>query len=238
VQGLLECRNSNGETPFLDALDSCSEKVSKFLFEYGVNVFACDRWGHNALWLACCFADKPFIKSLLALGLDINNQTDAGVDCLYNVLDRDVSDQDELVDLALLLINSGARLSSSGSGQSPLHMACFTGNLAIVKELLNRIDPRELSVESRFTGTPLWAACFRGHLEVVKMLLGTGWEFDINLGKNGESPLEAAAVQLHWEVVTILENSGALRTKELQIRPVKVQPSEIITSVGLGEVEV
>lgn len=173
------------------------------------------------------------MEALLSRGLDINNASVSGIDCLYNVLDRDVSNQDEITPVAMLLIKSGAKVSSSATNQSAFHMACFTGNLAIVNELLGRVDQRELSVESRFTGTPLWAACFRGHVEVVKALFATGWEFDINAGKNGESPLEAAAVQFHWEVVKILEARGASRTKELPSGPVEVHGA--LRSIGKVE---
>jgi ankyrin repeat protein len=55
----------------------------------------------------------------------------------------------------------------------------------------------------------------RGHLEVVKLLLERG--VDVNEGMRGESPLEAAILEGHEEVAALLEEHGAVRTKEVGI---------------------
>ena len=87
--------------------------------------------------------------------------------------------------------------------------------MTIAKELLDLIPEGEARVESAFYGTPIYAASFCGHVEVVKLLLGIC--VDVNAGMRGESPLEAAILEGHKVVAALLEQYGAVRTKEVEI---------------------
>lgn len=168
----------------------------------------------TALWHACRFADKELVETFLSKGLDVNVANYAGFACLHSVIDREFDNQEEIAEIALLLIEAGADLSSNNAGRiSPMHYACSTGNATIMTELLSRMPKEELDVESGIFGTPIYSASFRGRLEAVKMLIHEG--VDVNLGMRGESPLEAAIVEGHKEVAELLEKQGAIRTKEV-----------------------
>lgn len=80
-------------------------------------------------------------------------------------------------------------------------------------ELLSRMHEVELDVESGTCGTSIYAACLSGHSEVVKIHLER--EVNVNLDMPGESPLEAATVEGHDEVVELLEKHEAIKTKEV-----------------------
>lgn len=68
-------------------------------------------------------------------------------------------------------VKAGADLSSKNPARiAPLHCACSSGNVVIIKELLSRMPKGELDVESGIHGTPIYAASFRGHLEVCIFL--------------------------------------------------------------------
>jgi hypothetical protein len=69
------------------------------------------------------------------------------------------------------------------------------------------------SCESFFQSPNLPSLSNANSMQAVKILLEK--EVDVNLGMRGESPLEAATVEGHREVVELLEKHGAIRTREV-----------------------
>ncbi|MBL9173978.1 MAG: ankyrin repeat domain-containing protein [Verrucomicrobiales bacterium] len=104
-----------------------------------------------------------------------------------------------------------------------LGMACATGDLARVRELLDQ-DPSLVNRVSDYagyylgSGAPLKNAAARGHLEVVRFLLERG--ADPNLPEEGIAPeghaLHSAVVSGHVEIVRLLLEHGAHPNVEIE----------------------
>lgn len=114
------------------------------------------------------------------------------------------------------------RLVSRGADVD-LGMACATGNLARVRELLDA-DPSLVNRLSDYHagyiggGAPIKNAAARGHLEVVKLLLERG--ADPNLPEEGIAPdghaVYSAAANEHFEVVKLLLAHGGRPNAEVE----------------------
>lgn len=105
------------------------------------------------------------------------------------------------------LVSTCADFSSNNvGGFSALQSACDDGNIVFVKELLNIGPKNEINFEGEVFGTPLYATAFRGRAEIVRIVLDSG--ADIDRGRNGESPLDAARAD-HKAVTELLERRGA-----------------------------
>lgn len=107
--------------------------------------------------------------------------------------------------------------------QVDLGMACATGNLALVRELLDT-DPTLVNRVSDYgsyyigCGAPIKNAAARGHLEVVQLLLDRG--ADPNLPEEGIAPrghaLYSAAANGHYEIAKLLLDHGAHPNVEVE----------------------
>jgi len=104
-----------------------------------------------------------------------------------------------------------------------LGMACATGDLARVRELLDR-DPALVNRVSDYgsyylgCGAPIKNAAARGHLEIVRLLLERG--ADPNLPEEGIAPrghaLYSAAANGHYEIAKLLLEHGAHPNVEVE----------------------
>ena len=104
-----------------------------------------------------------------------------------------------------------------------LGMACATGNLPRVRELLDR-DPSNVNKLSDYNsyyvgcGAPIKNAAACGHLEMVRLLLENG--ADPNLPEEGIAPrghaLYSAAANGHFEIVKLLLEHGAHPNVEVE----------------------
>jgi len=104
-----------------------------------------------------------------------------------------------------------------------LGMACATGDLARVRELLDQ-DPESVNRVSDYggyyvgCGAPIKNAAAGGHLEIVRLLLERG--ADPNLPEEGIAPdghaLHSAVVRGHLEIVRLLLKHGAHPNVEVE----------------------
>ena len=77
-------------------------------------------------------------------------------------------------------------------GSTPLHFACWNGQLAVVKYMIEELDvANNLIMKTQLGNTPLNQAASQGQLEVVKYLMVEGHCAEIlNIkNKKGNTPL-------------------------------------------------
>ncbi|MBE7499991.1 MAG: ankyrin repeat domain-containing protein [Verrucomicrobiales bacterium] len=113
------------------------------------------------------------------------------------------------------LVDRGAKVD--------LGMACATGDIARVRELLDR-DPALVNRLSDYAGyylgcgAPIKNAAAGGHLEIVRLLLERG--ADPNLPEEGIAPdghaLHSAVVRGHLDIVRLLLKHGAHPNVEIE----------------------
>jgi hypothetical protein len=84
-------------------------------------------------------------------------------------------DHDKVEDMVIKLIAKGARANGTHDGKfgSPLHVAAYHGNVAVVRQLL-KDGKADVNQEGGMFGTALQAAAARGNSAVVKELLDNG----------------------------------------------------------------
>jgi hypothetical protein len=112
----------------------------------------------------------------------------------------------------------------SGIHGTPIYAASFRGHLEVCIFLTDQnssfkclasllYSPCVSSEQRTHENTVCLSLSIANSNKVVKILLEK--EVDVNLGMRGESPLEAATVEGHREVVELLEKHGAVRTREV-----------------------
>jgi|ERR1700722_9840992 len=117
----------------------------------------------------------------------------------------DVRGLDEFLTRYPSLANA-KNVDNEEKGWTPLHMAAYVGNPAIIKVLL---DHHAKTEERDNRGlTPLLWTVFVGKPEAAAALLSGG--ADINAkGRDGRTTLEQAKITLNQEMITLLRERGA-----------------------------
>lgn len=96
-------------------------------------------------------------------------------------------------------------------GETPLHLACISGNLTLVKQLLDQ--GHETIVRDNAGWIPLHEACNHGHKEIVEELLTRSGNRGINdrggTKCDGVTPLYDACSNGNLEIVELLLERGA-----------------------------
>lgn len=88
-------------------------------------------------------------------------------------------------------------------GWTPLHLACRTGDIQIVKLLL-QLDDKIINFRTKNGRTILHVAALHGHLEIVQLLLEK-YEIDVNSkDKCGNTPFHDAVCSANIDVVKLL----------------------------------
>jgi ankyrin repeat protein/HEAT repeat protein len=96
--------------------------------------------------------------------------------------------------------------SEDKDGDTPLHLAAYTGNIDKAEELIK--SGAEINQKNKFGVAPLHKAADKGHTKMVELLIEKGAE--INLKNDfGATPLHRAAFEGHIEVAKLLVDKGA-----------------------------
>jgi len=83
------------------------------------------------------------------------------------------------IDEALDLIKGGCNIDESDyRGFTPLHTACLSGFVSIVRALLDA-GVENINALSHFNETPLYLACTHGFPEIVSMLISENADLNI-----------------------------------------------------------
>lgn len=91
------------------------------------------------------------------------------------------------------------------AGSSPLHVACFMGQIKIVEKLIRTMPQVDLKKKQNGI-TPLFYACEIGHLVIIRSLLEKGADPTSCTG-NQCSPLDKAKSNKHADVLLLLNSS-------------------------------
>ncbi len=152
------------------------------------------------------------IKTLLALGTDVNSRTFAGDQA--SALHR--ASAAGQVETVKFLIENGANVNiKNEASQLPIHYAAENGHAEIVKILLGNgayANPK-LGYTKR---SALNVAARRGHIKVAEVLYAHGANVNVNMSEyqhaswsSKETPLHNAITGGHIEMVKFLISKGA-----------------------------
>ncbi len=150
--------------------------------------------GDTALHYAIKYGHREVAELLIAKGADINSKNrDGEIPAHLSIK----TNQREILDL----------LIAKGASVSPTHLAAYKGDLAAVRESINR---KRTSINAADEGglTLLQAAASGGQKDVVEYLLVQGAEVNV-YDKKQQTPLFCAASAGHKEVVELLITKGA-----------------------------
>ncbi|XP_075211735.1 tonsoku-like protein [Lycorma delicatula] len=163
----------------------------------------------------------------IQLGDTMNSQSDSGSDEDDNIVTGGIGDDiclETLTDSELDEEESVAKPRSSRrtrksfhcrrnvKGETPLHVACINGNLALVQRLLDQGHP--VDVRDHNGWLPLHEAANFGYVDIVRELLDRGAAVNDRGGPNcgGITPLLDAATCGHFLVMQVLLDKGASPT--------------------------
>nr|XP_056717679.1 ankyrin repeat and SOCS box protein 11 isoform X2 [Euleptes europaea] len=167
---------------------------------FNVNIVTIDRV--SALHEACLGGHVACAKVLLENGAHVNAATVDGVTPLFNAC---CSGSAACVNV---LLEFGARPHLENHFASPIHEAAKRGHRECMEILLtNGVD---VDQEDPRLGTSLYVACVNQRTDCVKKLLELGASVD--LGKQLDTPLHAAARKSSVEIVNLLTDYGASLT--------------------------
>jgi len=98
--------------------------------------------------------------------------------------------------------------TSNKEGYAPLTLACYRGNIEVVKIILKQKN--YINVNSNM-GTPLMAATVKGNTDIVKLLLNAN--ADVNLpDSSGTTPLIFATIFKYTPIIKMLLKENADKT--------------------------
>jgi ankyrin repeat protein len=160
------------------------------LLEKGANVNVLNEKDQTPLYLAAEYGYYKVVKKLLEQGANPN----------LGPSPLEIATKKGRVGIVHELLAKGAHL-----GNSSLHYAATTGNLVIIKKLLEAgADVNQFADVNRVNlNTPLHDAAAAGHLEVVKILVANG----AKLRKHGPSALREARIHGHTDIKNYLESA-------------------------------
>ncbi|KAM6971903.1 ankyrin repeat and SOCS box protein 5b [Aplochiton taeniatus] len=181
---------------------------------YQTNIITID---HVTPLHEACLSDHVACASALILaGANVNATTIDGVTPLFNACSSGSTS------CAEVLLRHGAETHFDICQPSALHEASKKGSSDCVEALLSY--GADVDYDIPHLGTPLYIACLSQQLVCTRKLLERG--ASVEMGKNKDSPLHAAAKQDNAELVSLLLNYGAdiNRRDSQQHRPLEMAP--------------
>lgn len=127
----------------------------------------------------------------------------------------------ENIDLIRLSIELGASVNDEECGiyddETPLSIACSTGNLEIVKLLLDSGAWTDTEKDDYESLNPLMCAVVRGNIEIVKLLIERGANVDV-IRDGGSTALSIAIDRNYLDIVEYLTPLTTIDIEEIMSR--------------------
>lgn len=165
------------------------------LLGYGADAHCTDNYGLSPCLWAVISGQSHIILDFIRMGVDPNATSGDGKSALAWAAGLG------WVNIAELLINSGALSNSPNTYLVPLKEASASGALGIVQMLLEYgADPND---RDRDGWSAIHWAAEEGHLEIVRLLLANGANVNA-VSSYGTSPLHCAANGGHVSIVSLL----------------------------------
>ena len=161
-----------------------------------------DMGGYTPLMFAAQDGDVESARLLLGAGADVKDRAADGSSALL------IAAHAEQADVGALLLDAGADANDASTGYTALHVAAVSGDLALVKALLDHgADPNARqqkgsptkrmpnghALDFKMVGaTPYFLALRGGHLDIMRLLVARGADPSIPL-QDGETALMVLA---------------------------------------------
>lgn len=190
--------------PFILAAKTRNVKAINFLIGRDPDiVHVADPLGSTALHTAAWKGYEDVVGVLLKHDVEVNRPTDSGqtpLHCAAKKRTENGSVVSKLCVASMLLDKSADWSRTDKDGSIPLHVAADSGELEIVKVLLNVMTkaednnekPNLVNKQDVNGRTPLFRAAYSGYLDIVKVLVEH--QANVNIAnKSGWTPLHAGA---------------------------------------------
>ena len=194
----MNATDAAGRTPLLCLLENRRTDAALFLIGKGADTEIADSDGHKAIDYATAHGLREVVSRLsVDSSSDVSGNTPLH-QAVYN-------GQGEIV--RALLASSKAMLDATNdNGETPLVIACMTGNLMMASLLLDAgADPDKALLDGN---TPLHYAASSGNRFIGDALLKAKAGVDVR-NSNGETPLIVASRGGHNEFVALLAENHA-----------------------------
>jgi ankyrin repeat protein len=160
-----------------------------------------DEAGRTPLLKAVSAGDSQVVRTLLALGADVQAQDADGTSAVH------LAARAGHLGILAALIEAGAQVNARDArGRTALHLAAEQGQAEVVAYLVARALPDAPDGEG---WTPLHLAVDGGHEESTRSLLAWSRELDAPGGPGCDTPLHLAARRGHTELARALVERGA-----------------------------
>jgi len=205
-EGIKEPINDMGETFLHWAAFNGDSDAVRWLVDSGADCSAKDKLGKTPL-CRCANGDSDCVKLLLQSNTDVNHQDADGVTALHRAALA------QCVTNLQLLLRAGAlpNACSDATGHSPLHDACFGGDLKCAQALVTHGAQVDMHVKAgkgrnNAGAQALHFAAQQGNDEVVKFLLKKGASVNAKDGKGCTALHYAAYTGCTTVVATLMQN--------------------------------
>ena len=192
-------------------------RVAQLLLERGANVNTRRNDHRTPLHLASYFGNVEIVHLLLNNGADpeANAEDDIGEKPLHKVSYGKYRSEEDGIRVAQLLLERGADVNTRRNDHwTPLHAASYSGNVEIVRLLLDHDADPEASAEGDMGEKPLHQVSFGKYrsqedgVRVAQLLLERG--ADVNGRRNDhQTPLHLASYYGNVEIVRLILDHGA-----------------------------
>lgn len=181
----VDAKDSRGRTPLDWAAYLGDLPVARMLIKMGAKATCFDAEGFTPFHKAVLNGRADLIQLLIDEGADVNAKS------LNNTTPLQLAFRSNRLGIAeILILKYGADLNCTDKfGRSPLHWACFNGDLDMVTYLLNA--GADIRMRDNDGYTPLHKAVWKGRLDCVRYLLERGADPTMNSNK-GFTPLHLA----------------------------------------------